>query len=318
MRAIVYDRYGGPEVLRMDELPVPTPAAEQVLVRVAATGVNLSDWEFLRGRPLYARSGGPLVPARRVLGSDIAGTVEAVGGRVTRWRPGDEVYADNLELRGGFAEYALVPAAALAEKPAALTFVQAAALPQSGAIATQGTARARAGARVLINGAGGGSGSFAVQLAKRAGAHVTGVDHAPKLAYLRALGADVALDAAEHDFTERGPFDLVLDLVAQRSTVACLQALARGGHYLAAGGSTVALLRLALLGPVLGALTGKRAGVMAVRTGPRAFQPLAELCVQGDVAIHIDSVFELDAVPDALRRVGEGRALGKVVVEVRR
>ncbi len=202
MRAVVYERYGPPSALRVDDVAIPTPAPGQVLVRIAATSVNLSDWETLRGSPMYARLGGLRSPARRTLGSDIAGWVEAVGQGATRFRTGDQVYGDNLALKGGFAEYAVAAESALAHKPAELTFAQASTIPQAGAIALQGTAGAAAGHRVLINGAGGGSGSFAVQLAKRLGAHVTGVDNAAKLKFMRALGADDVIDYREEDFTQ--------------------------------------------------------------------------------------------------------------------
>jgi NADPH:quinone reductase-like Zn-dependent oxidoreductase len=161
MRAVVYDRYGPPDVLRLENVPQPSPGAGQVLVKVAATSINLSDWEALRGSPLYSRIGGLRFPARRILGSDIAGWVDAVGPNVTSFRPGEEVYGDNLMLKGGFAEYAIVPESALARKPSALTFAEASTIPQAGVIAWQGTDGAKAGQRVLINGAGGGSGSFA-------------------------------------------------------------------------------------------------------------------------------------------------------------
>jgi NADPH:quinone reductase-like Zn-dependent oxidoreductase len=315
MRAAVYDRYGGPEVLRIEEVPTPSPAAGQVLVRVAATSVNLSDWETLRGTPLYSRIGGLRAPARPTLGSDIAGQVEAVGDGVTRFRPGDEVYGDNLALKGGFAEYAVAAEAGLALKPPGLTFEQASTIPQAGAIALQGTDGAAAGRRVLINGAGGGSGSFAIQLAKRLGAHVTGVDNAGKLELMRSLGADDVLDYRRDDFTRTvEPYDLILDLVAHRSVFAYRRALARGGRYRCVGGSVAALLRVVTVGWIAGLATGRRIGVLAVKEGPAHFEPLADLCVAGDIGIHIDRTFGLDEVADALARVGEGRALGKVVV----
>jgi NADPH:quinone reductase-like Zn-dependent oxidoreductase len=317
VRAVVYDRYGPPEVLRIEEVPVPSPGTDQVLVKVAATSLNLSDWECLVGSPLYARLGGGLrAPARRVLGSDIAGHVEAVGADVTRFRPGDEVYGDNLFLKGGFAEYAVAPESALAHKPAELTFAEASTLPQAAAIALQGTAGAGAGRRIVINGAGGGSGSFAIQLARRAGAHVTGVDNAGKLAFMRSVGADEVLDYRVADFTRHGPYDLVLDLVAHRSVFAYRRALARGGRYLCVGGSVRTLLRILTLGTITGRLTGRRLGVLAVKQGPAQFEPLAAQCVSGAVRIHIDRTYALDEVPRALAHVGEGRALGKVVVEV--
>ena len=316
MRAVVYDRYGQPDVLRVQSVPVPTPGANQVLVKVVATSVNLSDWECLRGTPLYARIGGLHTPARRVLGSDIAGRVEAVGSGVTRFRPGDEVYGDNLDLMGGFAEYAVAPESALAHKPESLTFADASTLPQAGVIAVQGTAAAGPGRRVLINGAGGGSGSFAIQLAKRAGAHVTGVDNAGKLGFMRALGADEVIDYRSQDFTRLGPYDLVLDLVAHRSVFAYRRALARGGRYLCVGGSVRTLLLVATIGAALGRLTGRRLGVLVAKQGPAHFEPFAERCVAGDVRVPIDRTFTLDEVPQALAHVGEARALGKVVIEI--
>ena len=315
MRAVVHDRYGGPDVLRVEDVPIPSPAGAQVLLKVAATSINLSDWEGLRGSPFYARLGGLRSPRRPTLGSDIAGLVEAVGAGVTRFRPGDEVYGDNLQLMGGFAEYAIAPESALARKPTELTFVEASTIPQAGAIALQGTARASAGCRVLINGAGGGSGSFAIQLAKRRGAHVTAVDNAAKLDYLRSLGADEVIDYRRDDFT-RGPdrYDLILDLVAHRSVFAYRRALAPGGRYQCVGGSVRALLRVLTIGAIAGLLTGRRLGVLAVKPGPAHFQPLTELCVAGQVRIHVDRTCTLDEVPEALAHVGEGRALGKVVI----
>ena len=315
MRAVVYERYGGPDVLRMEDVPTPSPAAGQVLVKIAATSINLSDWEGLRGSPLYARMGGLRAPRRPTLGSDIAGLVEAVGQGVTRFHPGDEVYGDNLQLMGGFAEYSVARESALAFKPAELTFAEASTIPQAGAIALQGTARASTGSRVLINGAGGGSGSFAIQLAKRSGAHVTGVDNAHKLEFMRTLGADEVIDYRRDDFT-RGhePYDLILDLVAHRSVFAYRRALAPGGCYRCVGGSVRALLRILTIGVTAGLVTGRSLGVLVVKPGPVHFQPLTDLCVAGQVGIHIDRTYPLDEVPEALAHVGQGRALGKVVI----
>jgi NADPH:quinone reductase-like Zn-dependent oxidoreductase len=171
--------------------------------------------------------------------------------------------------------------------------------------------------RVLINGAGGGSGSFAIQLAKRAGAHVTAVDNAGKLDFMRSLGADEVIDYRREDFTRGAePYDRILDLVAHRSVFAYRRGLARGGRYRCVGGSVPTLLRVVTVGAIVGRLTGRRIGMLAVREGPSHFEPLAELCVAGHVGIHIDRTFALEEVPEALCRVGEGRALGKVVVEV--
>ncbi len=294
---------------------MPSPSAGQVLVRIAATSVNLSDWECLHGSPLYARIGGLRTPARRTLGSDIAGWVDLVGDGVSRFRSGDEAYGDNLTLKGGFAEYAVVAESALTGKPPELTFAEVSTIPQAGAIALQGTVGATVGRRVLVNGGGGGSGSFAIQVAKRLGAHVTGVDNANKLDFMRALGADDVIDYRSQDFTRCvEPYDLILDLAAHRSVFAYRRALARGGRCRCVGGSTRALLRVLTVGSIAGRLTGRRLGVLAVKEGPAHFEPLADLCIAGDVSIHVDRTFVLDEVPAALAYVGEGRALGKVVV----
>ena len=317
MKAVVYDRYGACDVLRVADLPIPSPAAGQVRIKVAATSVNLSDWESLHGSPAYARIGGLRHPARRTLGSDVAGVVDDVGPGVTRFRPGDEVYGDNLALKGGFAEYALAPVSVLTDKPAGLTFAEASTIPQSGAIALQGVRTAVAGSRVLINGAGGGSGSFAIQLCAHLGAHVTGVDNAAKQDFMRSVGADDVIDYGLQDFTRTAQsYDLILDLVANRSVFAYQRALAHGGRYRCVGGSVGTLLRVHSVGPVVGRLTGRSIGVLAVKEGPAHFEALADLCVAGWVKIHIDRVFTLDEVPAALTRVGEGLALGKVVVGV--
>lgn len=314
MRAVVQDRYGGPEVLRVEDVPVPSPAAGQVLVRVAATSLNLSDWECLTGSPLYARIGGLRTPARSTLGSDIAGVVENVGEGATRFQPGDRVFGDNFALKGGFAELALAPESALASLPESLDFVEASTIPQAGAIVLQGMARVRPGARVLINGAGGGSGTFAIQLAKRRGAHVTAVDNASKLDHMRSLGADAVIDYEREDFTRGEPHDLVLDLVAHRSVFAYRRSVSRGGTYRCVGGSVGTLLRVLTAGSVLGLATGRSLGVLVVKEGPEHFLPLAELVTAGDVRVHVDRTFTLDEVPEALAHVGAGRALGKVVV----
>lgn len=314
MRAVVHDRYGLPDVLRLDDIAEPAPARGQVLVKVAATSINLSDWEGLTGSPGYARIGGLRAPRRRVLGSDIAGTVVAAGAEAGRFAIGDEVYGDNLELMGGFGEYAVVPENSLARKPPQLTFAEASTLPQAGAIALQGTEGVREKQRVLINGAGGGSGSFAIQLAALAGAHVTGVDNASKLDFMRQLGADDVVDYRSEDFTRREPFDLVLDLVAHRSVLAYRRALAPGGRYLAVGGSVRTLLRVVTFGAAFGPLSGRKLGILLAQQGPKYFEPVADRCVAGEVRIHIDRTFTLEDVPEALSYLGEGNVLGKVVV----
>jgi NADPH:quinone reductase-like Zn-dependent oxidoreductase len=232
MKAVVYTRYGPPDVLRFTEVEKPAPKDNEVLVKVQAVSLNRSDWEALRGKPLYARIMGPLRPRHHILGSDIAGRVAATGRTTTSFQPGDEVFADILSYMGGFAEYVCVPERALAPMPAGMTYEEAAALPQAGAIALQGiwdTGQVQPGQKVLINGAGGGSGMYAVQLAKLGGAEVTGVDNPEKLEFIRALGADHVIDYTREDVTSNGrSYDLILDLAAHRSALAYKGSLVGG------------------------------------------------------------------------------------------
>jgi NADPH:quinone reductase-like Zn-dependent oxidoreductase len=236
MKAVVYTRYGPPDVLRLADVEMPAPRDDEVLVKVHAVSLNASDWEVLRGKPLYARVAGPFRPRHHVLGSDIAGRVEAVGGQTTRFRRGDDVFADILSHMGGFAEYACVPESVLAPMPSGMTYEDAAALPQAGAIALQGIrerGRVQPGQTVLINGAGGGSGMYAIQLAKLHQAEVTGVDNTEKLEFMRSLGADHVIDYTREDFARNGhTYDLILDVAGHRSAFAYRRSLMPGGRYL--------------------------------------------------------------------------------------
>jgi NADPH:quinone reductase-like Zn-dependent oxidoreductase len=320
MKAVVYTRYGPPDVLRYTDVDTPAPRDNEALVRVRAVSLNASDWETLRGRPLYARIGGPFRPARRILGSDIAGQVEAIGGKVTRFRPGDDVFADILGQMGGFAQYVCVPQSALAPMPTGLTYEQAAALPQAGAIAWQGIkakGRVQPGQKVLINGAGGGSGMYAIQLARLNGAEVTGIDNTEKLEFMRSLGADHVIDYTQEDFTSNGrTYDLILDLAAHRPVFAYRNSLTPGGRYLYVGGSVATLLQVLMIGPLIGRAAGKRIRLLAVRLGTQHLTPIAELCQTGKITIVIDRRYPLNEVPEALWYLGEGHAKGKVVILV--
>jgi NADPH:quinone reductase-like Zn-dependent oxidoreductase len=317
MKAVVYTRYGSPDVLRLMEVEEPTPKDNEVLVKVQAVSLNRSDWEALRGKPLYARIMGPLRPRHHILGSDIAGRVEAAGRTTTRFRPGDDVFADILSSMGGFAEYVCVPERALAPMPAGMSYEQAAALPQAGAIALQGIwdkGQVQPGQKVLINGAGGGSGMYAVQLAKLRGAEVTGVDNPEKLEFIRSLGADHVIDYTRADFTSNGRrYDLILDLVAHRSVLAYQDSLAPGGRYLYVGGSAATLLQVLLIGPLLGRAEGKKLRLLAVRLGVERLAPIVALCQAGTIATVIDRRYRLSEVPEALRYLGAGHAKGKLV-----
>lgn len=311
MRAVVHDRYGGPEVLRLVDVPDPRPGAGEVLVRVAACSVNLSDWEALTGSPAYARLGGLRRPRHRVLGSDVVGEVVAVGQGVTTPVPGDRVMADVVSRRGGFAQLAVLPAAACAPVPEGLPDEVAACLPQSGVIAVQGTSGVAAGDRVLVNGAGGGTGTLAVQLARATGAHVTAVDRAAKGDLLAALGADEVLDFAAVDFAATGrQWDVLLDLVATRGPRRVAAAVAPGGRYRAVGGLVRVVLPIALAAT----WTRGRVGMLVVRTGAEHTAQVAALAARGALVPVVDDVVPLAGLPEALRRTGAGDVRGKIVV----
>lgn len=319
MKAIVYERYGTPEVLHLAEVPRPAPTDEELLIRIHAVSINGSDREKLRGRPLYARLGGLFRPGHPILGSDIAGRVEAVGRDHRDFQPGDEVFGELPDYRGGFAEYACTHGRTLIRKPATLTFEQAAAIPQAGVLALRGIrdqGQVQPGQRVLINGAGGSAGSFAIQLARLQGAHVTGVDHAAKLDFMRSLGADEVIDYQRRDFTRSGAYDLILDLMAHRTVLAIPRALHPGGTYFFVGGSVAVLLQILLLGSLIRRATGKQVRLLAVPQSRRDLSEITALCESGDIVPVIDRRYPLDEVPEALRYVAEGSARGKVVVTI--
>ena len=318
MKAIVYTKYGPPEVLRFEEVAKPTPEDDEVLIKVQAVSVNRSDWEGLRGKPLYARIGGLLKPRHQILGSDIAGRVEMAGRNIRRFQPGDEVFGDILGRLGGFAEYVCAPENRLALRPAGMTFEEAAAIPQGAVIALQGIrdkGQVQPGQRILINGAGGGAGTFAVQLAKLYGAEVTGVDNTGKLDFMRSLGADRVIDYTREDFTKNGKhYDLILDVVAHRSVFAYKRALRPNGSYFLLGGSVATLFQILLLGPWIRATTGKKIRILAVKPSLEDMVYITELYEAGKVTSIIDKKYPLSEVPEAIGYVGDGRAQGKVVI----
>jgi NADPH:quinone reductase-like Zn-dependent oxidoreductase len=320
MKAIVYTKYGPPETLQLEEVAKPTPKDDEVLIKVRAVSVNRSDWEGLRGKPLYARIGGLLKPRHQRLGSDIAGRVEMAGRNIWRFQPGDEVFGDILPRLGGFAEYVCASESALALKPPSMTFEEVAAIPQAAVIALQGIrdrGQVQPGEKVLINGAGGGAGTFAVQLAKMYGAEVTGVDNYGKLDFMRSLGADHVIDYTREDFTKNGKqYDLILDIVAHRSVFAYKRALRPNGSYFLAGGSVATILQILFLGPWIRRTTGKKIRVLAVRPNIEDLDFMKELIEAGKVTPVIDRTYPLSEVPEAMGYVGEGHAQGKVVISV--
>lgn len=320
MKAIVYEKYGPPDVLELREVEKPAPKDNEVLIKVHAVSINGSDREGLVGKPLYARLGGLRRPSHQILGSDIAGRVEVAGRNVKEFQPGDEVFGELPGYHGGFAEYVCASETTLAWKPATMTFEEAAAIPQGGVIALRGIrekGQVHPGQHVLINGAGGSAGLFAVQLAKLYGAEVTGVDNTGKMDFLHSLGADHVIDYTREDFTKMGRrYDLVLDVIAHRSVFAYQRALKPHGTYFAVGGSVATLLQILLLGPWIRRITGKNVRLLVVPQNRKDLVSITELCESGKVVPVIDRQYPLREVPEALRYVAEGRAKGKVVITI--
>jgi NADPH:quinone reductase-like Zn-dependent oxidoreductase len=320
MKAIVRSQYGSPDVLRLEDVEMPIPTDDEVRIKIHAVSINGSDREGLIGKPLYARLGGLWKPGYPILGSDIAGRVERAGKNITQFQPGDEVFGEIPGYHGGFAEYACAPERTLARKPAGLTFEQAAAIPQAGVVALQGIrekGQVKPGQKVLINGAGGGAGTFAVQLAKLHGAEVTGVDNTIKMDYLRSLGADHAIDYTRQDFTKTGKqYDLILDVIAHRSAFAYRRALKPNGTYFFVGGSVATLFQILLLGPWIKKSTGRNIRLLVVSQNNKDRIAITELCEAGKVKPVIDRQYPLSQVADAFRYAGEGRAKGKIVITV--
>ena len=328
MKAIVQDRYGSPDALQLREIDKPVPTGDDVLVRVRAAAVNAYDWHVMRGDPYLARLtvgfGGPKAKVR---GRDFAGEVEAVGADVRRFRPGDEVYGDTGQADGAFAEYVRVPAGAVGVKPANLTFEQAAAMPlaaNTALVCLRDAAQVKPGQSVLVNGASGGVGTFAVQIAKAFGADVTGVCSTRNMDLVRGLGADHVIDYTSDDFARAGRrYDVVLDLVGNRSLADCLRALAPTGILLLSGGgvseggSLVGPIGLIIRGQLLSRLMRYRLAVPAAHPSGDNLAALRELVESGKVTPVIDRTYPLSETADAIRYLEKEHARAKVVITVR-
>jgi NADPH:quinone reductase-like Zn-dependent oxidoreductase len=316
MKAFIYEKYGPPETLRMAEVDKPVPNADAVLVKVLAVSVNAADWHVLRGKPLFSRATlGLLRPKRQILGVDIAGKVEAFGSGVTGFKPGDEVYANLLDHGyGGFAEYVSVPVGVMSLKPAKLSFEEAAAVPMAATTALQGLrhhGELQPAQQVLINGASGGVGSFAVQLAKADGSEVTAVTSTRNLDLVRSLGADHVIDYTTTDVLGSGRrYDRILDTVGNRSVPELRRALAEGGKAAVTGFTSVAkLLGVSLRG-------GKDIAQVQAHVTAKDLELLSELIAAGKVRPQIDRRYPFAEIPAAIAYLEQGHARGKVVVEM--
>ncbi len=335
MKAAVYTEYGPPDVLQLKEVEKPVPKENEVLVKVRAASINSWDWDMLRGRPkIYRLISGIFKPRYKIIGADIAGQVEAVGRNVKQFKPGDEVFGDLCNSGwGGFAEYTCAHENSLALKTAGMKFEEAAAIPQAGVMALQGIrdygqvqqgpASPVGRQKVLINGAGGGVGTFAIQMAKLYGAEVTGVDSTRKLDMMRTLGADHVIDYTKEDFTRNGQqYDLIFDVMAYHSIFDYKRALSPGGKYVIAGGSVSAILQTLIIGSLIsliGNLTCRKAGkkmvILALKPN-KNLEFLKELFETGKVKPVIDKCYPLSEVPEAFRYFGEGNFNGKVVITI--
>ncbi|MFC4058735.1 NAD(P)-dependent alcohol dehydrogenase [Planomonospora corallina] len=328
MRAFVLRSYGSPDALELTEIDRPVPGDDEVLVRVRATSVQPYDWHFMRGEPYVARlmGGGPGLrrPKIRILGADVAGQVEAVGRDVTEFRPGDEVFA--MPKQGGFAEYVCVREKELAPKPESLSFEQAAAVPLAAGTALLGlrdVGGIQAGQKVLVNGASGGVGTFAVQLAKAFGAEVTGVCGPRNVDLVRSIGADEVVDYTAEDFTRSGRrYDILLDSAGSRPASACRRVLTRRGIHVLVGGPPGRWLQP--VGHVFSALAtspfvsqrAAMADVVRCTENKRNLVTLTGLIEGGKLAPVIGRRYPFEEIPAAVGYQEQGHATGKVVVTV--
>jgi NADPH:quinone reductase-like Zn-dependent oxidoreductase len=324
MKAIVQDRYGSPDVLQLKEVDKPVPADREVLVRVHAASLNARDWHVMRGDPYVARLAlGLGAPKVRIRGTDFAGRVEAVGRGVTRFRPGDEVFG---EIQGAFAEYVCVPDDVVEPKPANLTFEQAAAMPLAGNTALMGlrdVARVQPGQQILVNGASGGVGTFAVQIAKSFGADVTGVCSTRNVDLVRSIGADHVIDYTREDFTRNGRrYDVVFDLVGNRSLTEFRRALTPTGTLIlsgggvSGGGSLIGPVGLVVRGQVLSRFVRHQLVVLTTAPSKENLATMRALAESGEVTPVIDRTYRLSEVPEAIRYLEVEHARAKVVVTV--
>ena len=326
MKAIVFHNYGQPDVFALEEIEKPSPEDDEVLVKVYASCINSWDWELLQGIPFVNRlMAGILKPTKiKILGCDIAGRIESVGKNVKRFQVGDEVFGDLSSCGwGGFAEYVAAPEKALELKPACLTFEQAAAVPQAALLALQGLQRGGglqkdgdwAGKKILINGAGGGSGTFAIQIAKEFGAEVTAVDSTEKLDIMHSTGADHVIDYTKEDFTKNGQhhdnqgYDLIFDNAANRSLSDYTRVLKPGGIHVMVGGKSFNIFKSLLV-----SMFASRKFVLLLHKANKGLDTMKQLFEAGKVVPVIDRRYPLSEAADAMRYFAAGHAKGKVVI----
>jgi NADPH:quinone reductase-like Zn-dependent oxidoreductase len=319
MKAVVYEKYGGPEVLKLMDFDQPIPTKDEVLVKVMAVSVNSWDWDRLTGKPrIYRLISGISKPKLKILGADIAGIVESVGDNVTKLKIGDEVFGDLCEGHwGGFAQYACARESELFVKSPAMSFEEAAAFPQAGVMALQAIRdekKLEAGNKILMNGAGGGVGSFIIQMARMNNLHVTAVDSADKLDFMQSLGADEVIDFRKEDFTRNGQqYDLIIDVVANRTLSNYSKSLRPGGVLSVVGGRVSTILKVALFGSIYKKKDGRILKIL-VHKPNKDLNYFNELFETGRVKPVIDKVFPLNQTSEALQYIGNAKVKGKAIV----
>jgi len=319
VKAIVYEKYGTPDVLQLKEAAKPVPGEDEVLVKVHAASINDWDLGLLYGDFINRMLNGLRKPRRNILGSDIAGKIETVGKKVKRFKAGDDVYGDLSGQWGGFAEYVCAPEKSLSLKPAAMSFEEAAAIPQAAMLAVQGLidkGKIKQAQKVLINGAGGGVGTFAIQIAKLYGAEVTGVDKATKLEMLRSIGFDHVIDYTKEDFTKNGKaYDLILDAKTNRSAFDYTRSLNRNGVYVTVGGSIGHLLQVLILARLIRMIQSKHLRIVALKPN-KDLAFMNDLFEKGKVRTVIDGPYRLDQLGEAFRHFAKADHLGKIVITI--
>jgi NADPH:quinone reductase-like Zn-dependent oxidoreductase len=321
MKAVVYTKYGPPDVLKLTDIPKPIPGDNEVLIKVHAASLNAADWRLLRAKPFLVRlmGLGLLKPKNKILGADLAGRVEAIGRNVRQFKPGDEVFGDIFGTgSGSLAEYVCAPENVLASKPTRISFEAAAAVPLAGVTALQGLrdkGKIQPGQQVLVNGASGGVGTYAVQIAKSFGAEVTAVCSTGKIDLMRSLGADHIIDYTREDFTRNGQsYDLIFAANGFHPISDYKRALSPKGIYVMAGGSMAQMFQAMLLGPLISMLGTKKMYIVSAKSNQTDLLVLKDLLETGKIVPVIDRRYPLSEVPDAFRYLEAGHARGKVVI----
>lgn len=319
MQAIVFTRYGTPDEVSLQEVPRPSPGPDEVLIKVRAAALN--DWDpgLIAGKPYIIRMfTGLFRPKITIPGVDVAGEVEAIGNQVQQFKIGDAVFGDLSDVGfGAFAEYVCVPEKALTRKPAAMSYADAAALPHAALLAWQGLIEKggiQSGQRILINGAGGGVGTLAIQMVKQYDVHVTGVDSAEKLPMLSELGYDAVIDYRSQDFTEEvDRYDLVFDVKTNRPIKNYVRCLKPGGRYITVGGSMDKILAITLRGPLIARSRGKHVQVLSLQPN-RGLDQMVQLYTAGKLKPVLDGVYPLENVPELIHYFVQGKHRGKVII----